>query len=48
MTNTPTAVMETLTSNAGSAFDTAITITVAAIAIGVVIYFVRKGFRARM
>ncbi len=48
MTNTASSVTAAITSAVGTAYDTAITIAVAAIAIGAVIYFIRKGLKARM
>jgi hypothetical protein len=48
MTNTAAGVASTITASVSTAYDTAIGIAVAAIAIGAVIYFVRKGLKARM
>jgi hypothetical protein len=47
MTNTASSVAGAITGSVSSAYDTAITIAVATIAIGMVIYFVRKGLKAR-
>lgn len=47
VTNTPTGVTTTLTTSLGAAYDTAITIGVATIAIGFVVYMVRKGIKPR-
>ena len=47
-TNTPAGVASVIDSGVSAAYDTAITIGVAVMAIGAVIFFVRKGLKARM
>lgn len=47
VTNTPTAVLSTISSNSATAFDTFISIFVATLAIGFVIYFARRGASAK-
>ena len=47
-TNTPAGIAHTINTPISAAYDTAITISVAVMAIGAVIFFVRKGLKARM
>ena len=48
LTNTPAGVSSTITSGVGGAYDVAVGIGVSIMAIGAVIWAVRKGLKARM
>ena len=47
ITNVPSAITAQLSSAAGSAYDTFITMTAISIAIGLVVLYVRRGARAK-